>query len=78
MTKPEWMPEAAGFAMRIGTTEYRAARFPVGSGKRGRYGAWADGRLIGDAPKLIGAQTLCEREAARVKRGARKLVDIRD
>jgi hypothetical protein len=69
---PEWVPDATGFTMTIDGVVYRVGRFPVGSDKRGRYGAWAGLRLLGDAPKLVGAQALCEREAARARLRSKK------
>ena len=62
----QWKPEGEGFAITLGGVVYRARRFPAGHAKAGRYGAWAGGRLLGDAGRLAGAQVICEREAVHV------------
>ena len=69
MSRPlKWEPQGEGFGMVVGEVKYWTGRFPVGSGKRMRFGAWAGSRLLGEAPKLVGAQAICEREAGRAQR----------
>jgi hypothetical protein len=67
----QWKPEGEGFAIILGGVVYRARRFAMGHAKAGRYGAWAGGRLLGDAAKLAGARAICEREAVRAAAGKR-------